>query len=145
MVTSSNFSLIVLCFMVSSSLMVQTGVSREIPESSNAPEPSNESNAPEGSNEYLADCAWLLDPSCGDEIFKAIFFSYKRVTSECCDTLVGNVGKQCHDDMTKYILQSEKFPNINETQVLKRSQKVWNECILQDYHALQPTIFPDYN
>nr|KYP31837.1 hypothetical protein KK1_047652 [Cajanus cajan] len=131
MATLSNFSLIVLCFMVSYALMVQTGFSREIPEPSNAPEPSKE---------YLINCAESLDQICGDEIFSAIFFGNKTVSSDCCDTLVSDVGKECNDDMINFILKSEMLPNINESQVLKRSEKVWNECVLQGYPDLEPTI-----
>nr|KYP34210.1 hypothetical protein KK1_044866 [Cajanus cajan] len=115
--------------MVSFALIVKIGLSRDIPEPSNAPEPSSS---------YLTDCASLLDPSCGKEVFSAIVFGNETVSGECCDTLVSDVGKECHDEMTKYILTLKKSPKNIEHQILKRSEIVWNHCVLQDYPALEP-------
>nr|KYP31839.1 hypothetical protein KK1_047654 [Cajanus cajan] len=117
--------------------MIQTGVSRDIPEAeaSNAPEPSSSYD-----DDHLSTCAAKLDPGCGDEIFSAVFYGSQTISGECCDTLVSDAGKACHDDMTKYILKLKKFPN--EHQILHRSENVWNACVALDYPAAEPVAVP---
>lgn len=126
MATFSNISQMFLCFMISSTLMVKIGLSQDAPEPSNAPGPMS------SYVKYLANCGSHLSPNCGDEVFSAIFFGNKTVSNGCCDKLVNDVGKVCHDDMTKYILTLPKF-RAHKIQILKRSEKVWFDCDLQDY------------
>jgi len=90
--------------------------------------PSNASG-PQSSNEhYLANCASKLDTICGKDIYFAVVFGNTTVIEDCCDELVYDVGKVCHDDMTKYVLIKTKFTRGN-TKILKRSKKVWNDCV----------------
>lgn len=133
MATFSNISQMFLCFMISSTLMVKIGLSQDAPEPSNAPGPMS------SYVKYLANCGSHLSPNCGDEVFSAIFFGNKTVSEYCCDKLVNDVGKMCHDDMTKYILTLPKF-RAHETQILKRSQTVWFDCVLQDYPWIGPAV-----
>ncbi|KAL2317825.1 hypothetical protein Fmac_031701 [Flemingia macrophylla] len=118
-----------LCFMVGSAFMFETGVSRDVPKPS---------QAPKQSSSYLTHCASLLGKHCGDEVFSDIVFGNKTVSGECCNTLVNDVGKQCHDDMTKYILTLKKSPKNTQLQILKRSHRVWDKCVLQEYPTLGP-------
>ncbi|KAL2317829.1 hypothetical protein Fmac_031705 [Flemingia macrophylla] len=107
-----------------------TGLSRDVPAES--------SHAPNQSSSYLTHCASLLGKHCGDEVFSAIIFGNKTVSGECCNTLVNDVGKQCHDDMTKYILTLKKSPKNVQLEILKRSHNVWNECVFKEYLAPEP-------
>jgi len=86
-------------------------------------------NAPAPSyGNYLASCASKLDSICGKDIYFAVFFGNTIVTEDCCDKLVNDVGKRCHDDMTKYVLTKTKIRSSN-IQILDRSEKVWNDCV----------------
>ena len=89
------------------------------------------SNAPESQSSYghyLANCASKLDSICSKDIYFAVFFGNTTVIEDCCNELVYDVGKVCHDDMTKYVLTKTKFRS-NNAQILKRSEKVWNDCV----------------
>ncbi|TKY56118.1 hypothetical protein E2542_SST20559 [Spatholobus suberectus] len=79
----SNFSLMVVCFLISSAWMLKIGLSHDVP----VPEPSNgpsaeidddddvDAPAPLSSYEkYLMHCAMMLSEKCGEEIFPAIFY-----------------------------------------------------------------------
>ncbi|KAK7385154.1 hypothetical protein VNO78_30866 [Psophocarpus tetragonolobus] len=123
--------------------MVQTGLSQDAP----APESSNAETddyapapAPGASSssylKYLANCAAKLYKPCGKEIFSAIFFGNQRVGDYCCDSLVDDVGKVCHDDMTKYILTLPKFRS-HANEIMQKSIKIWNYCVLQDYPGFE--------
>jgi len=58
----------------------------------------------------------------------AVFFGNTTVIEDCCDKLVINVGKVCHDDMTKYLLTKTKLKS-SKVQILERSEKVWNDYV----------------
>ncbi|CAJ1971909.1 unnamed protein product [Sphenostylis stenocarpa] len=143
MATFHSFCLMVVV-MISVSLMLKTGLSYEVP-AEPSPSPSDETDyapRPLSSYEvYLQHCAAKLYPDCGDQVFSAIFFGNDTVSSTCCEKLVNEVGKRCHDDMTKYSLQS---PNLrkNQFQILQRSESVWNYCLYLDHPALQPVHAP---
>jgi len=77
---------------------------------------------------YLANCVSNLDSICGKDIYFAVFYGNTTVIEDCCDELVNDVGKRCHDDMTKYVLTKTKFRSSN-AQILERSEKVWNDCV----------------
>ncbi|KAK7377441.1 hypothetical protein VNO80_02866 [Phaseolus coccineus] len=117
----NNFSLL-LCFVISSSLMFNTGLSDVALAPSNTPGPVS------SYEDYLTNCASNLDSICGKDIFFAIFFGNTTVIEDCCDELVNDVGKVCHDDMTKYVLTKSKFKS-SDVQILERSQKLWNDCV----------------
>ncbi|KAK7377440.1 hypothetical protein VNO80_02865 [Phaseolus coccineus] len=140
MATFHNFCLVLL-LTISFTSMLKTGVSDKTPEQS--PSSSGETNnAPLSSyEEYLQQCASKLYPDCGGKIFSAIFFGNETVSSYCCVKLVNYVGKRCHDDMTKYILQSPSYGR-NQIQILRRSESVWNDCIYEDYPTLEPAGAP---
>jgi len=40
---------------------------------------------------------------------------------------VNDVGKSCHDDLTRNALQWPAYAK-NKTEILKRNNKVWNDC-----------------
>jgi len=100
--------------------MFNIGLCNVASTSSNAPGPSYKN--------YLANCASKLDSICGKDIYFAVFFGNTTVIEDCCDELVSDVGKKCHDDMTKYVLTKTKFKSSN-VQILKRSEKVWKDCV----------------
>ena len=107
-------------------LLVQTGISSHV-QLSNDPPP----HAPTQSSwfeKHLKNCATKLYQPCGDEIFFSIFFGNQTAGNECCFNLVNEVGKQCHDDTTKYILASENFKK-KKSSILERSWKVWDSCV----------------
>ena len=109
-----------LCFVISSSLMFNIGLSNVASAPSNVPGPSYEN--------YLANCASKLDSICGKDIYFAVFFGNTTIIEDCCGELVNDVGKRCHNDMTKYVLIKTKFRSSN-AQILERSEKVWNDCV----------------
>ncbi|QCE00060.1 hypothetical protein DEO72_LG7g1346 [Vigna unguiculata] len=119
---SSNFCLMLLCLMMSWSLMCNTVLSNVAPAPSNWPGPVSSYQS------YLANCAANLDPICGRDIYFAVFYGNATVIEDCCDKLVSNVGKVCHDDMTKFVLTKTQFLS-SAVQIVERSQKVWNDCV----------------
>lgn len=125
--------------MTSSALLVKTGLSYDVPEPSNGP--SSETNyapRPLSSYEtYLNNCGKKLNSNCGHEVFFAVFFGNETVSNNCCLNLVNDLGKRCHDDLTKYILQLPEF-KTNEIKILQRSEKVWNNCVLVDFPSPKP-------
>lgn len=140
MATFGNISLIVACIVVSSSLMIQTGLSRNVPEPSNGPSTEIDyapGPSPSSYDKYLTYCASMLDPHCSVEIFSAIFLGDQIVGDRCCDSLLEDVGKECFDAITKYILTWPMFRS-NETQTWHKSQEIWEYCILQGYPRLEP-------
>ncbi|KEH18918.1 transmembrane protein, putative [Medicago truncatula] len=44
------------------------------------------------------------------------------------ENLVNDVGKSCHYDLTRNALQWPAYAK-NKTEILKRNDKVWNDCI----------------
>ncbi|XP_027941068.1 protein DOWN-REGULATED IN DIF1 11-like [Vigna unguiculata] len=131
MATFNKFCVIVV-LTISLTLMVKRGVSREmIWEANDAARPLS------SYEQYLQNCAAKLYPDCGVNIFSAIFFGNDTVTCECCDKLVNDVGKQCHDDMTKYILQRPDY-RTKKNQILCKSDSVWNDCVSLESPALEP-------
>ncbi|KAG2389885.1 uncharacterized protein HKW66_Vig0179580 [Vigna angularis] len=134
---------VIMVVTVSLGLTVKTGVSREIPEASaRISDEKNDAARPLSSYEqYLQHCAAKLYPDCGSNIFSAIFFGNETVTCDCCDKLVNDVGKRCHDDMTKFILQRPDY-RTKKNQILCRSDSVWNDCVSLENPALEPIGAP---
>ncbi|KAG2389886.1 uncharacterized protein HKW66_Vig0179590 [Vigna angularis] len=134
---------VIMVVTVSLGLMVKTGVSREIPETSTRiSDEKNDAARPLSSYEqYLQHCAVKLYPDCGSNIFSAIFFGNETVTCDCCDKLVNDVGKRCHDDMTKFILQRPDY-RTKKNQILCRSDSVWNDCVSLENPSLEPIGAP---
>ncbi|KOM48525.1 protein DOWN-REGULATED IN DIF1 11-like [Vigna umbellata] len=120
---SNNFCLMLLCFMMSSTLMLNTVLSNVASAPSNWPGPVSSSY-----ESYLANCASHLDPICGRDIYFAVFYGNATIIKDCCDELVRDVGKVCHDDMTKFVLTKTQFKSSG-VQIVERSQKVWNDCV----------------
>lgn len=129
MATFYNFSLMV-AFMISLTLMVKTGLSYNVldPSNSLSGKPNHALGPVLSYEEYLHNCSSKLYPTCGDEIFAVIFFGNQTLTDGCCYQLVNEVGKLCHDDMTKYILKKHKF-TANQHEILQSSGHVWNDCV----------------
>ncbi|XP_027368333.1 protein DOWN-REGULATED IN DIF1 11-like [Abrus precatorius] len=133
-----NFCVIAV-FLISYTLMVTKGLSKDVSNISNGPSTEiNYAPRPLSTYEgYLNSCAVRLNSDCGDEIFSAIFFGNKIVSGDCCVQLVTDVGKQCHDDMTKYILKLPKF-KTNKAEILARSERTWNFCVYFDAPLIEP-------
>jgi len=75
---------------------------------------------------YLIDCASKLRLHCGEQIFFGVFVGNQIVTNLCCLSLLNDIGKASHIDLTKYAVPLPMF-NQNQTQILKSSEKVWND------------------
>ena len=138
MVTFTNFCLFMV-FMINSALLVNKGHSQYIPKPSNGP--SNDNSyvpSPLSTYEkYLSNCSRKTYLNCGDEIFFSVVFGNRTVSNDCCVNLITNVGKQCHDDMTKFIVTLPKFES-NKLQIFQRNNKVWNNCVPLLIHSPQP-------
>ena len=71
--------------------------------------PSNEVNSaptPLSTYEiYLSNCASKLKPNCGKQVFFNVFFGNETVSDKCCVSLVKDMGKSCHLDITKFAVQ----------------------------------------
>ncbi|CAJ1971914.1 unnamed protein product [Sphenostylis stenocarpa] len=120
-----------ICFMIGFSSSFNVGLSNVVPAPSNAAGPMS------SCKKYLTNCGSNLDRICGEEIFLAVFFGNTTVRDGCCDELMGDVGKVCHDDMTRCVLTLPKFRN-SKVEMLKRGQKVWNDCVFSAYSGIQP-------
>ncbi|KAG4927031.1 hypothetical protein JHK84_052695 [Glycine max] len=78
---------------------------------------------------YLIDCASKLRLHCGEQIFFGVFVGNQIVTNLCCLSLLNDIGKASHIDLTKYAVPLPMF-NQNQTQILKSSEKVaWPQHI----------------
>lgn len=138
MATFNNFCLMVV-FMISSALLLQNGLSYDIPPSSNDP-PIETYDAPSPVSSYqkhLDLCVMNLNPNCGENIFYSVFFGNRTLTTYCCDNLVNDLGKRCHHDLIEHLLELPNF-KTNRNQILHRSDKVWNDCLIADFTAPQP-------
>lgn len=129
--------------MISYAFLVQTGHSYDFPPSSN--DPSFESDyapSPLSSSyqKHLEICAVNLFPSCGEDIFYSVFYGNRTLTSDCCDNLVNDVGKRCHNDLINNLLESPTF-KTNRIQILHRSEEVWNDCLVLEFNS--PQAQPD--
>ncbi|KAG4912233.1 hypothetical protein JHK82_052813 [Glycine max] len=51
---------------------------------------------------YLIDCASKLRLHCGEQIFFGVFVGNQIVTNLCCLSLLNDIGKASHIDLTKY-------------------------------------------
>lgn len=78
---------------------------------------------------YLSNCASKVKQICGQQIFVGVFFSSHTVSDYCCHSLVNDMGKSCHVDLTKYVANSPTFKK-NTTEIMKRCYKVWDYCSL---------------
>lgn len=75
----------------------------------------------------LTDCILKLHPPCDSlYVFGTIFYYNERISDSCCKN-IREVGKQCHDTLTTYIISLRKSKG-KETQILQRSKQIWNEC-----------------
>jgi len=126
---SFNTFYVVMAFAISFNLLVETSLSSELHQPLQAFSPKiNYAPRPLSAYEkYLSNCANKLKPNCGEQIFFAAFVGNETVSSVCCLSLVDNMGKTCHTDMTRYTVNLSMFkPNRN--QILKRGEKIWNDC-----------------
>ncbi|KAF3442107.1 hypothetical protein FNV43_RR16023 [Rhamnella rubrinervis] len=91
------------------------------------------------SYKFLQDCAAKLG-DCGYEIYSGVF-SNGTVTNKCCTALV-LTGEECHDDLVEHILTDTDFKG-NATEILERSQQVWNGCVPSVAPAAFTLFFED--
>ncbi|KAG5039987.1 hypothetical protein AAZX31_05G073600 [Glycine max] len=122
--SSLNNLYVALAFALSLNLLINMSLSSETPQPSQGPSNSKPLSAYE---KYLSDCASKLKPHCGEQIFFSVFVGNQTVTNRCCLSLLNDMGKACHTDVTKYAVTLPLFKQ-NLTQILKRSEKVWNDC-----------------
>ena len=121
---SLNSMYVVLAFALSLNLLIHTSLSSETPQPSQGPSTPKPLSAYE---KYLSDCASKFKPRCGEQIFFGVFVGNQTVTNRCCLSLLNDRGKACHTDVTKFVVSLPTFKQ-NQTQILKRSEKVWNDC-----------------
>jgi len=126
---ASHTLCLMLVFMASFLLLVQTGLSDDVTDPPiGSPTEYIYAEGPLSSYEkYLTNCATQLYPNCGEEIFSTVFFGKTTYSNVCCLNLVNDVGKSCHDGLVKYILSSPKFQK-NKISIWERSEQVWNDC-----------------
>lgn len=145
---SLNSFVIVLTFVLSFALWLNPSVSSEnISPTSDGPS-SETSYAPRplsSYEKYLVNCVNKLKPKCGDELFFGVFFGNQTVSNYCCHSLVSDMGKSCHTDVTKHTVKLPMFKK-NEAQILNRCENIWNDCSLVNSpqpkpYVLTPTIF----
>lgn len=78
-------------------------------------------------SEFTDECAKLIDPDCGEAIFSGIFSVDDVVlTNHCCFQLMA-MGKTCHDEIVKKILEIPEF-KPEATTAWVRSGRIWNQC-----------------
>jgi len=126
---ASHTVCIMLVFIASFLLLVQTGLSDDVTDPPiGSPIEYIYAERPLSSYEnYLYDCTTQLYPICGEEIFSTVFFGNTTYSNVCCLNLVNDLGKLCHDGLVKYILTSPKFQK-NKVSIWERSEQVWNDC-----------------
>lgn len=147
MASFNNF-VIVLTFVISFALWLKPSVSSEtISPTSDGPS-SETSYAPRplsSYEKYLISCVNKLKPKCGDEVFFSVFVGNQTVSDHCCRSLVSDMGKSCHIDVTKHAVKLPMYKK-DEAQILNRCENIWNDCSLAKSpqpkpYVLTPTIF----
>lgn len=146
---ASHSVCIMLVFIASFVLLVQTGLSDDVtdPPIGSPTEYIYVEGSLTSYQKYLTNCANQLYPICGEEIFSNVFFGNTTYSNICCLNLVKDLGKSCHDDLVKYILLSPKFKK-NIISIWERSEQVWNDCvsIAQDNNTpVEVEAEPPYN
>nr|KYP34973.1 hypothetical protein KK1_044015 [Cajanus cajan] len=127
--TSLNGLYVIMAFVLSLNLLIYTSISFEAPQPSQGPS-YNIIYAPRPSStyeNYLKNCASKLKPQCGEQIFFNVFFGNQTISNYCCVSLVNDLGKTCHSDITKFALNLPTF-KPNQNQILYRCEKAWNDC-----------------
>ncbi|KAG4912234.1 hypothetical protein JHK82_052814 [Glycine max] len=125
---SLNSMYVVLAFALSLNLLIHTSLSSETPQPSQGPSTPKPLSAYE---KYLSDCASKFKPRCGEQIFFGVFVGNQTVTNRCCLSLLNDMGKACHTDVTKFAVSLPTFKQ-NQTQILKRSEKAIKAWILEE-------------
>lgn len=122
----------VVTIMISFTLLFTTSLCSEISQPPSGGPSHDVTSAPRplsSYEKYLTNCASKLKPAeCGKQIFSAVFVGNQIISDYCCHSLVNDVGKSCHYDLTRNALQWPAYAK-NKTEILKRNDKVWNDCI----------------
>ena len=122
----------VVTIMISFALLFTTTLCSEISQSPSGGPSTDVTSAPRplsSYEKYLTNCASKVKPAeCGKQIFTGVFVGNQIVSDYCCHSLVNDVGKSCHDDLTRNALQWPAYAK-NKTEILKRNNKVWNDCV----------------
>lgn len=122
---ASNIISLLLIFITSFILLVQTGFSNDV---TNPPIGSPAQSPLSPYQKYLTNCATKLYPICGKEIFDSSFYANQTVSDTCCINLESDLGQKCHEDITRFVLSSPQF-KLDRVLIWKRSKDVWNECV----------------
>ena len=80
-----------------------------------------------GFYKHLVQCAKKFNIECGQKIYFAIYFGNTTLSYECCDKLVNELGKPCHEDLIRFFLKSQTF-KYSASQIVARAQQTWNNC-----------------
>lgn len=129
--TSFNGFYVVVTIMMSFTLLLRTSFCSEIPQPPSGGPSNDITSAPRplsSYEKYLSNCSSKLKSAdCGKQIYDGIFVGNQAVSDYCCHSLLNDVGKSCHYDMTRYAVQLPAFAK-SKTEILKRNEKVWNDC-----------------
>lgn len=131
--------------MVSVAFLLKTSLCTEALQPSQGPSKEiNYAPRPLSSYEkYLTSCASRIKPKCGEQLFFGVFVGNQTVSNYCCLNLVNDVGKSCHTDMTRYAVKSPLFRK-DQTQILNRCEKIWNDCSSLPSPPTDPHSFSFY-
>ncbi|XP_058747054.1 uncharacterized protein LOC131620050 [Vicia villosa] len=128
--TSFNGFNVIVIFMISLTLVLRISFCSEIPQPPSEAPSNDIGNAPRplsSYEKYLTTCSSKLKKECGKEIFSSVFVGNGMVSDYCCHSLVNDVGKSCHFEMTMYAAQLPVYVK-NKREILNRCLNVWNHC-----------------
>ncbi|KAK7364611.1 hypothetical protein VNO80_13348 [Phaseolus coccineus] len=127
---SFNSFCVAVFFLISFNLSIEKLAASEILLPSKNPSSSRVNYAPRPLSPYatyLSNCVKELKPKCGEQIFFAVIVGNQTVSNYCCLSLVNDMGKTCHNDVTSYAANLPEYKK-NKTQILNRCEKIWNYC-----------------
>jgi hypothetical protein len=130
--TSFNGVYIVVTITISFTLFLKTSMCSKIPQPPSEGPSNNINYAPRpltSYENYLDNCeSKVKSVECGEQIFFSVLIGNQIVSDYCCQSLVDDIGKSCHFTMIRYAIKLPGFKK-KKTEILKRSEKVWNDCL----------------
>ena len=127
MAQSSNMFMMMIIFIVGGALLVIPGTLGDISETP-TPLPQLAPEESPGLYKHLKRCSERFYTGCGPKIYFAIYFGNTTLAYDCCENLVYELGKVCHEDLMRFTLKSQTFKD-SASQIVARAAQTWNKCV----------------
>ncbi|KAK7313037.1 hypothetical protein VNO77_37378 [Canavalia gladiata] len=78
------------------------------------------------SDGFLSTCVEKIGTECGAQVFGKLIHN-TNITKSCCDKLV-KMGEYCHINMAKALIRTPQLRDVNATQFLKKTRRIFHHC-----------------